>query len=146
MAELRVRKGMPSVHLDKQQFRRVYFERFSDPAFASLQPQIEQLMETAWEAYEADRKSPRTAKAGPEFHNPAYDLAIEWLETRKQIMAAEKRQKDPNSPSRILLVNGSSRSDQTCPGEISKSWRLMEMARALVKAEAGFEDEVIDLS
>jgi len=146
MAEAQVRKGMPSVQLDKQQFRDVFLKRFYDPAFTALQPQIEQLMETAWEAYDSYRKSPRTAKAGPEFHNPEFDLAIEWLETRRQVMAAEERQKNPNSPSRILLVNGSSRSDQSCPGEISKSWRLMEMAREMVKAEAGFEADVIDLS
>src|SRR5215208_306576 len=65
MAEAQVRKGMPSTQLDKQQFRRVFFERFYDPAFESLRPQIEQLMETAWEAYDSYRKSPRTAKAGP---------------------------------------------------------------------------------
>jgi multimeric flavodoxin WrbA len=85
-------------------------------------------------------------KAGPEFHYPIFYLAVEWLETRNQIKAAEARQKDPNSPSRILLVNGSSRSDHTCPGEVSKTWRLMEMARELVRSEPGFEDDVIDLS
>jgi multimeric flavodoxin WrbA len=137
---------MPSVELDREQFRRAYLQRFYDPVFESVMPQIEEIMDKAWEAYHAYRKSPRTVKAGPEFHNPNFDLAVEWLETRNQIKAAEARQKDPNSPSRILLVNGSSRSDHTCPGEVSKTWRLMEMARELVRSEPGFEDDVIDLS
>jgi DNA gyrase subunit A len=34
-------------------------------------------------------------------------------------------------PSKVpnLLINGSSRNDHTCPGEISKSWRFVQMAR-----------------
>jgi multimeric flavodoxin WrbA len=146
MADVRVVKGMPSVQLDKQQFRERFFARFSDPAFEAFGPEIDKLMEKAWEAYDEYRKSPSTVKAGPDFHNPDFDLAREWVETRQQIQAAEKQQKDPRSPSRILLINGSSRSDHTCPGEMSKTWRLVMIANEVIKAEPQFETDIIDLS
>jgi multimeric flavodoxin WrbA len=38
------------------------------------------------------------------------------------------------------------RNDQTCPGEISKTWRLVEIARRVIERERGFEVEVLDLS
>src|SRR4029077_807697 len=43
-------------------------------------------------------------------------------------------------------VNGSMRSDQSCPGEMSKTWRLVTLAGKIVEAERGFEAEVLDLS
>ena len=131
---VRVVKGMPSVKLDKQEFKRCYLERFYDPAFEGLEPEIERLIDKAWEAYDRYRKSPRTAKAGPEFHNPDFDLPIEWLEARRQIKLAEERHKDPVAPSRILLINGSTRTDQSCPGEMSKTWRLVTIASDLIRA------------
>jgi multimeric flavodoxin WrbA len=146
MANIRVVKGMPGVELSKEEFRRRYLERFYDPLFEGLEPEIEKLIDKAWEVYHDYHKSPRTQKAGPEFQNPDFDLAVEWLETRKQIQLAEKRQRDPNSPSRILLVNGSSRTDHSCPGEMSKTWRLVMLANDVIKAEPSFEVDIIDLS
>ena len=48
-------------------------------------------------------------------------------------------------PSRILLINASARNDGTCPGEISKSWRLSKIARDALSAE-GMETDLLDLS
>jgi multimeric flavodoxin WrbA len=45
-----------------------------------------------------------------------------------------------------LIVNGSSRSDQTCPGEMSKTYRLVTMAKEVVEKMHGFEAEILDLS
>jgi multimeric flavodoxin WrbA len=61
-------------------------------------------------------------------------------------MEAEARQKSSASANRVLLINGSMRSDQTCPGEMSKSWRLMMLAREIIEAQLDFEVEVLDLS
>ena len=47
----------------------------------------------------------------------------------RNIKDAEQRQKDPASPSRILLINGAARSEHTCPGEMSKTFRLAEIAQ-----------------
>jgi multimeric flavodoxin WrbA len=146
MAQVRVVKGMPGVELDREEFRRRFLERFYDPAFEGLQPEIDKLVDKAFDIYRAYRKSPRTLKAGAGFHNPDFDMSVDWLEARNKILEAEKRQKDAASPSRILLINGSSRSDQTCPGEMSKTWRLVMMAKDLISTEPGFETDIIDLS
>ena len=37
----------------------------------------------------------------------------------------------PLAKRRILLINGFSRSDQTCPGEMSKTWRLIQIAEPM---------------
>jgi len=146
MAEPTVRTGMPSVQLDEQEFKKRFFARFYDPEFEPLKPELDKIANVAWKTYHDYRKSPRTRKAGAGFADPNFDLPIEWLETRAAIEAAERRQKDPNARSRILLVNGSSRSEHTCPGEMSKTYRLVTLAKQVVDAESGFESDVIDLS
>ena len=146
MARTSVRKGMPSVQLTKAEFAKRFRGRFYDPAFAKLRPQIEAIVETAWQAYDEYHKSPRTRRAGPGFADPSAQLPIEWLATRRAIRAAQRRQKDPSSPSRILLVNASSRSEHTCPGEMSKTFRLAAIAERIVRREPGFEADLLDLS
>jgi multimeric flavodoxin WrbA len=146
VARVKIRKGMPSVALSKAEFTRRARERFVDPAFEPLQGEITKLIEAAWSGYHAYRKAPRTRKAGPRYADPDYDLSVDWIRSRDAVARAERRQKSAASRSRILLVNGSSRSDQTCPGEMSKTFRLVEMARRLIERERGFEVEVLDLS
>ncbi len=140
------RKGMPDVQLTREEFERRFRDRFFDPAFAADEEAIKAIAATAWEGYDIYRRNPRKARAGDGFANPDAMLPVEWLETRRRIAEAEARQRDKASPSRILLINGSMRSDQSCPGEMSKSWRLLTLAREIVEAEKGFEVEVLDLS
>ena len=146
MTKPKVRKGMPSVAISKAEFIRRARERFFDPAFDPLQEEIGKIIEAAWNGYHEYRKTPRTKRAGPRYADPDYELAIEWLKARDAIARAEQHQKSPAAKSRILLVNGSSRSDQTCPGEISKTFRLAEIARRVIEQERGFETELLDLS
>src|SRR5262249_40695060 len=49
-------------------------------------------------------------------------------------------------PPRILIVNGSSRTEHTCPGEMSKSWRLVEIASRALADDEGMEVDILDLS
>jgi multimeric flavodoxin WrbA len=146
MARIKVRKGMPSVALNKAEFIRRARERFVDPAFEPLQGEITRLIEAAWSGYHEYRKAPRTRKAGQRYADPDYDLSVDWIRARDAVARAERQQKSSASRSRILLVNGSSRSDQSCPGEMSKTFRLVEIARRLIERERGFEVEVLDLS
>jgi multimeric flavodoxin WrbA len=146
MKRAKVRKGMPSVALSKAEFAERFKARFFDPVFAGNAKEIEALLPQAWTSYHDYHKSPRTRKAGKGFADPAYDLSVDWLAAHRSIKAAERQHRDRASPSRILIINGSMRSDQTCPGEISKTWRLTQMARRIVEAERGFEAEVLDLS
>jgi multimeric flavodoxin WrbA len=141
-----VRKGQGSVALSHAEFQARFDARFYDPAFEAVRPQLDDVAAVAWEAYHEYRKSPRTRRAGPGFQDPSFPLPVEWLETRRRLRLAEKRQKDPASPSRVLIVCGASRSDQTCPGEMSKTFRLVSIARRVVDRARGFEADVLDLS
>ena len=142
----RIRKGMPSVQLSKAEFTERLRGRFYDPAFAEVSEEIERIIEKAWEGYDKYRKNPRTQSAGRGFADPDFKLPIEWLETRTAILNAERRQKIRKAPSRILLINGSSRSDQSCPGEMSKTFRLVTMAKEVIAKARGFEVDLLDLS
>ncbi len=139
------RKGMPSPRLTKADFVERYLSRFSDPAFAPLREALDQVAAVAWEAYREGRKSPTTRKAGPGHADPDYDLSVDWIAARAMIDAARARFEDEDGPLRVLLINGSSRSEHTCPGEMSKSYRLVEMAERVL-ARAGVETRILDLS
>jgi len=141
-----VRKGMPPVELDEAEFKRRYLSRFYDPAFEPLTVELEKIVDAAWDAYSHGRKAPRTVKAGPRFADPDYDISIEWLDAQAAIQDAQRRFEDPAAPSRILLINGSTRSEHTCPGEMSKTWRLLEIADEIFRAAPGFECDILDLS
>src|SRR5260370_2547669 len=146
LARITVRKGMPSRALTKARFTQLARERFFDPAFAPLQAEIGKVIDAAWDGDHKYRKAPRTKKAGRSYADPDYDLSIDWLKAHDAIAQAQRRQRSAAANSRILLINGSMRSNQTCPGEISKTWRLVEVARKVIERERGFEVEVLDLS
>ena len=118
---------------------------YVDPEFAAEAAAIARLEDIAWGAYQEGRKSPVTRKAGPEFADPAYDLSVEWIETRDRLKAAQAAWESPATASRVLLVCGASRNDGTCPGEISKTWRLTNIAKTAL-LEAGMQVDVLDLS
>lgn len=139
------RKGMPSPTLDEAEFKRRFRAQFKDPAFAPLAVELDKIAQVAWEAYADSRKAPTTRKAGPEFSDPDYDLSVDWLAARAAIQTAQRRHEDADGPDRVLIVNASSRSEHTCPGEMSKSFRLATIAQD-VFAGAGAIVELLDLS
>jgi multimeric flavodoxin WrbA len=141
-----VRKSQGNVKLTREEFNRRLGERFYDPAFDAVRSQVDQVMEIAWKNYVEYHKSPRTRKAGQGFADPEFELPVEWLDTRDRIIEAEQRYKDPNGRSRILLVCGAARHDQTCPGEMSKTFRLVQMAREEMVKDAGLDVDLLDLS
>ena len=145
MADIDVRKGMPSVELSQEEFKTRYRSCFSDPAFDPLNKEITAIVDVAWDGYIKGRKSPRTRNVGKEFADPDYDLSVDWLASRDAIHAAQKRHDDPKQPARILIVNGSSRSENTCPGEMSKTWRLVKIAQPIFE-EQGLAVDILDLS
>jgi len=141
-----VRKLTRYVPLTREAFRERFFERFYDPAFDDVKAELDKICERAWDGYIKYRKSPRLQPAGAEFADPAFKLPVEWLEARKKIREAEARQKSSASPSRILIVSGSTRSEHSCPGEVSKTRRLADHAAKAIAAQAGFEVDFLDLS
>jgi multimeric flavodoxin WrbA len=140
-----VRKGQMPPELTREQFSRRFRNNFYDPAFREAEDAVAKLEEIAWGAYKEDRKAPITAKAGEGFADPDYDLSVEWRETSDRLKAAEQKQKAAETKSRVLLICGSPRSDGTCPGEISKTYRLTMLARDVLE-EAKLEVDVLDLS
>src|SRR5437879_5358182 len=136
---------MPCVELSREEFEKRYRSRFADPAFEALQRELEAIIEAAWDGYSNSRKAPVTLKAGPGFADPAYDISVDWLAAREAILTAQRRHDAADETARILLINGSSRSEHTCPGEMSKTWRLVELAEAEL-SEMGFKADILDLS
>ncbi|MDP3748867.1 MAG: flavodoxin family protein [Phenylobacterium sp.] len=139
------RKGMPSPQLTQAEFRDRYLSAFTDPAFEPLAAELEKIAAVAWDGYANYRKAPRTRKAGPGYADPDYDLSVDWIAAKAAIADAQARHEDRNGPCRILLINASSRSEHTCPGEMSKSYRLAEISREVLAIEE-VTVELLDLS
>ena len=136
---------MPSVELDQAEYKRRFKAQFADPAFEPLAAELERVAAAAWDGYVNGRKSPRTAKAGAGYADPDYDLAIDWIAAREAVSKAQAEYEDSAQPPCILIINGSSRSEHTCAGEMSKSWRLTEIA-AEICGRDGVKVEILNLS
>jgi multimeric flavodoxin WrbA len=140
-----IRKGQFKGKLSRDAFRAHFLRSFYDPNFATEKEAIDRLEAIAWTNYEQSRKAPITRKAGPGFADPDYDLSVEWIEARDAIAAAERQQKDASSPSQVLVICGSPRNDGTCPGEMSKTYRLATHAASILQ-QASIAAELLDLS
>jgi len=140
-----IRTGQAPAPLTREQFHERFQVRFYDPAFEAEREAIARLEAIAWEALQDGRKAPITRPAGPDFADPTYELSLQWLDTHARLQAAQTLWGDSAASSRVLLVCGSARNDGTCPGEVSKTWRLTELARGVVEG-AGMQADVLDLS
>ena len=144
-AEIQVRTGQAPPALTREAFGERFRVQFYDPRFDDERDAIRRLEEIAWRNYQDGRKAPRTVEAGPGFANPDMRISVEWKATRDRLIVAEKTQKDPGTPSRVLIVCGSPRNDGSCPGEVSKTWRLANVARDTAVAR-DVEVDLLDLS
>ena len=140
-----IRKGQAPAVLTRSEFHNRFIQSFVDPAFRAEDEAISRVEAVAWDAYQEGRKSPITRKAGPGYADPDYDLSVDWLATKERLEQATTTWGDPASPSRALLICGSARNDGTCPGEISKSFRMVKWAEEVLKRE-GIQTDVLDLS
>lgn len=125
------RRGMPDPGLAHDEFLKRFSNPYQDPAFDKLRGEIAQLAEVAWDGYLNHRKAPVTRKAGPGYADPDYDMSVDWLATKDAIEKAQAEHDDDGEPPCILIINCSSRSEHTCPGEMSKSWRLVKLAEEI---------------
>lgn len=140
-----IRTGQIPAAMARQEFGVRFRAAYDDPAFRAEDQAIAKLEEIAWGGYTNNRKAPTTQKAGAVFADPEYDLSTEWLAAKKRIEAAQQQQQSATSPSRVLLICGSARNDGSCPGENSKSFRLMGLASEIVQ-KAGMQADILDLS
>jgi multimeric flavodoxin WrbA len=142
---IEIRKGQATPQLERDEFGARFRAAFFDPAFREEDQSIKRLEAIAWDAYREGRKAPITEKAGQGYADPDYKLSSDWVATKKRIGDAAKAWADPASPSRVLVICGSARNDGTCPGEISKTFRLSEYAREILE-QANIDVDFLDLS
>ncbi|GGZ71789.1 FMN reductase [Lysobacter xinjiangensis] len=140
-----VRRLQNYEQLSREAFAERFRAMYHDPAFEADPAAFARMEAIAWDGYDQYRKAPRTEKAGLEFADPDYDLSSEWRAMRDALLEIGRRQRESTTPRRILLICASPRSEHTCPGESSKTWRLLEAAREAVVAE-GFEHDVLELN
>ncbi len=140
-----VRKGQATGTLPREAFGERFRRLFVDPAFDGEREAITRLEQIAWDGYTQGRKSPVTAPAGPGFADPQCELSVEWRETHDRVVEAARRQGAPQTPSRALVICASPRNDGSCPGEMSKTFRLVELAEQELRA-AQVEVDRLDLS
>lgn len=145
MAAPGIRKEMPPAKLARDAFEKRYRSRFADPVFAPLHRELNTIIAAAWDAFSQSRKAPLTRKAGEGFADPDYEIAIDWLAARDAILQAQRMHDDETQPACILLINGSPRTEHTCPGETSKSWRMVKLAEHVFQ-EMGMRVNLLDLS
>jgi multimeric flavodoxin WrbA len=142
---VKVRTGQAPDKMSRAEFSAHFQRSYYDPLFDREREAIARLEEIAWKAYCDGRKAPKTSKAGKGFADPDYQLSDEWRATHEAVQRASIRQKDPSAPSRVLLICGASRNDGTCPGEMSKSFRLAKEAETIFH-RAHVDVDLLDLS
>ena len=140
-----IRKGQAPDQISRAEFSDRYQAAFRDPAFAAEKEALVRIEQIAWLAYKDERKSPVTRKAGPGYADPDYDLSVDWRAAHDAIAAAQAKQADPTSPSRVLVVIGSARNDGSCPGEASKTFRLATWMAEELEGQ-GMAVDTLDLS
>ena len=140
-----IRKGQAQNQLTREEFALRYRASFADPAFGIEELSIARLEEIAWQAYQEGRKAPITQKAGEGYADPDYEVSSEWIATKQRLAEAQLNWAEPSTPSKVLLICGSARNDGTCPGEMSKTFRLLHLAKETLE-QAGIVPDVLDLS
>lgn len=145
MTRIKIEKSGEEWKIPREEFKRRFLQIFYDPHFKVHQKEIETLEEIAWDNYLSSRKAPVTQKAGEGFADPSYELSDEWRRTKQAVDRAQTEHMNPSGPTRVLIVCGSDRNDHTCPGEISKSYRLMRHAEDKLK-KMHLEVETLNLS
>jgi len=142
---IKLRTGQAPNKLSRHEFSLRFRASFADPAFTVEEQAISRIEEIAWDAYTESRKAPITEKAGIGYDDPNYKLSSEWVATKRKLDEAQLHWADQSNPSRVLLICGSARNDGTCPSEISKTFRLLQIAKETLE-KSDIQVDVLDLS
>jgi multimeric flavodoxin WrbA len=140
-----IRKGQAPAPLEREAFGERFRAAFHDPAFRAEDSAIARMEAIAWDGYSEGRKAPFTQNAGVGYADPDYLLSTEWIATKQRIEQAQLQWAEPKTQSRVLLICGSARNDGSCPGEMSKSFRLLQTARETLE-QSQMQTDVLDLS
>jgi multimeric flavodoxin WrbA len=139
------RTGQADGEPGRAAFGERFRHRFVDPAFDAERGAIERLEVIAWQNLQQHRKAPLTRAAGPDYSDSKHELSDEWRATRERLEAAQRLWHDAAAPPRVLVVCASARNDGTCPGEVSKTWRLSRIAEETLR-QRGLQADLLDLS
>jgi len=139
------RKGQIAGPMTREEFRKRYLAAYRDPAYRAEWDSIERIEAIAWNGYTNNRKSPLSRPAAEGYADPAYELSDEWREARRAVEAADERRRNPSSRSRVLVISGADRNDGSCPGEMSKTFRLSRLVIETL-AQLSFDTDDLDLS
>jgi multimeric flavodoxin WrbA len=140
------RTGQAPPKLDRAAFGDRFRAGFVDPAFDAERPALQRLEQIAWMAYDEGRKAPHKRVAGPGFADPAYELSDEWRATHERLNQAQARWGASETPSRVLVIAAGPRNDGTCPGEMSKTFRLAQTVCETLAERAMTQTDLLDLS
>jgi multimeric flavodoxin WrbA len=141
----KVRTGQAPPPLDEAAFRERFGAAFADPTFVQEAGLLDRVATVAWKNYRAGRKAPVTRPAGKGFADPTYQLSVEWSGTRGRLLRADALQRRPGTPSRVLVVAGAARNDGSCPGEMSKTFRLATIVADTLRRQR-ITPDLLDLS
>jgi len=131
--------------LTREAFGQRFRMQYADPLFDVAADAIARVEEIAWQAYVAGRKSPLSVAAGAGFADPDFELSSEWLANHRRLAELQAQWNHRDTPTRVLFICGAARNDGTCPGEMSKTFRLLNLIRD-VFALTEIETDVLDLS
>ena len=140
-----IRTGQGAEPLTEEEFRRRARHRFVGKPYEQAAAAVNEVIGAAYENYKESNKAPYTRPAGPGFADPTYELSVEWSATREAVLKAEEEYRRPDSPRRVLLICAAARNDKTCPGEMSKTFRLVKIAEETLRHEQVNVD-LLDLS
>jgi multimeric flavodoxin WrbA len=130
--------------LSQAEFHKRFENLFIDSTFDTVREEISHIESIAWNNYHEGRKAPRTMRAGKNFKDPNYDLSIDWINAKSEIDKAQYLFEN-HPDNHVLIINGSDRNEHTCPGEYSKSKRLIEHAKKELEKK-GVVVQVLNLS
>lgn len=142
---IKIRIGQAPNKLSRSDFGLRFRASFADPAFTVEEQAISRIEEIAWTAYIESRKAPITEEAGIGYDDPNYKLSSEWVTTKRKLDLAQLLWADQSTQSRVLLICGSARNDGSCPSEISKTFRLLQIAKEILE-KSDIQVDVLDLS
>lgn len=142
---IRIRKSQPATDLSEKNFKLRANKLYQAHEFDEVRSETEAVIDVKWKLYDDSKKSPISKKAGAQFKHPEVEVAVDWLKTREAIKRAKIVHDHPGAKPHFLIINGSPRSEHTCPGETSKTHRMAESVITHFKKK-NISHDYLDLS
>jgi multimeric flavodoxin WrbA len=139
-----VRKGQwPGLH-PREVFRERFLAQFTDPAYRAEQDALTRLEAIAWDAYREGAR-PRHAQGRAGVPGSRLRPVGRVVRHARAPAAGAGALERAGHASRVLVVACSGRNDGSCPGEMSKTFRLAKIAQDVLDG-GGVETDLLDLS